>query len=129
MGNNQTPVYMIAYDKNIHISNISLLNQLNINVINLDGCLEKGETFSDIQEALDFLLTYFVDDKTEMISCSKKPKETKSSMFEASKILHEVWNKKNEKDFEVALKKCIEELEEIRKKYPDWIVIACEVVI
>ena len=62
MGNNQTPVYMIAYDKNIHISNISLLNQLNINVINLDGCLKNGETFCDIQEALDFLLTYLVDD-------------------------------------------------------------------
>lgn len=123
MGNNQTPVYMIAYDKNIHISNISLLNQLNINVINLDGCLKNGETFCDIQEALDFLLTYLVDDKTETDSDSKKPKKTKSSIFEASKILHDVWNKKNEKDFAVTLKKCTEELEEIRKKYPDWIVI------
>ena len=97
---------MIAYDKNIHISNISLLNQLNINVINLDGCLKNGETFCDIQEALDFLLTYLVDDKTETDSDSKKPKETKSSIFEASKILHDVWNKKNEKDFAVTLKKC-----------------------
>lgn len=123
MGNNQTPVYMIAYDKNIHISNISLLNQLNINVINLDGCLKNGETFCDIQEALDFLLTYLVDDKTETDSYSKKPKETKSSIFEASKILHDVWNKKNEKDFDVTLKKCSEELENIRKKYPDWIVV------
>ena len=123
MGNNQTPVYMIAYDKNIHISNISLLNQLNINVINLDGCLKNGETFCDIQEALDFFLTYLVDDKTETDSDSKKPKETKSSKFEASKILHDVWNKKNEKDFAVTLKKCSEELENIRKKYPDWIVV------
>ena len=118
MGNNQTPVYMIAYDKNIHISNISLLNQLNINVINLDGCLKNGETFCDIQEALDFLLTYLVDDKTETDSDSKKPKETKSSIFEASKILHDVWNKRNEKDFAVTLKKCSEELENIRKKIP-----------
>lgn len=123
MGNNQTPVYMIAYDKNIHISNISLLNQLNINVINLDGCLENGKKFCDIQEALDFLLTYLVDDKTETDSYSKKPKETKSSIFEASKLLHDVWNMKNEKDFEITLKKCSEELEDIRKKYPDWIVI------
>ncbi len=123
MGNDQTPVYMITYDKNIHISSISLLNQLNINVINLDGCLEQGKTFVDIQEALDFLLTYLTDDKMEMDSDSMKYKGTKSSIFEASKILHDVWNKKKEEDFETALKKCSVELENIRKRYPDWIVV------
>lgn len=123
MGNDQTPVYMMTYDKNIHISSISLLNQLNINVINLDGCLEHGNTFCDIQEALDFLLTYLADDKLEMDSYSMKPKGTKGSIFEASKNLHDVWNKKKDEDFEDALNKCSVELENIRKRYPDWIVV------
>lgn len=123
MGNNLTPVYMIVYDKGLHISNVSLLKQLSINVINLESCLEGGTSFKNIQEALDFLLTYLVDE-SEIDSGNVDVKKKKQQFsFEASKILHEIWSKRKEEGLEETLNEATSRLAIIRQHCLDWVVI------
>lgn len=122
MGNNLMPVYLIAYDNDMHISYVNLLEKVNITVVNLANCLEGEKQFNSIQEGLLFFFEYlkhsYLTNDTAI--------STKKNMFSVYRELNDVQNSHKGEKFDEYMKRCVKKMESIRLHFPDWVVMPCE---
>lgn len=102
MGVQASPVYQITYNNQMHDSNIHLLHDLGIDIINLAD-IKNINGFSD---ALDFFLTYIGKEyKTEW---SGKLKDVDALTYDCENC-----------DIDAFIK----EMRQVRESYPGWIVL------
>lgn len=116
MGNDKTPAYMIAYDKNMHFSNVMLLKSQNIHVVNLATCLGGEHSFPCIQDALEFFLRYMSED-------AGKEKVSGQENHAAYKAIDKVWENRKGERLEQVMRDCSKVLGDIRRRRLRWIVV------